>query len=179
VLIGLTAHGASGGARVVPPLAVATAAAALAVPRVLPGSSIDRALSFFGGAGPDTSERTVLWSQAYDAFLAHPWSGLGTGGFSAITWAADYPHNLVLEAAAEFGVVGLALVLAFLTAAFAAPAHVWAQAKPADRLLPATVLALLTCTTVNAGFSGDITDNKALWLWAGVGVGLHARRPGP
>ena len=66
----------------------------------------------------ETTARSDIWRAAWEAFLAYPWQGLGAGGFSAY-WAeqrggeaVQHAHNLWLEFAASYGVLGLASVLA-------------------------------------------------------------------
>ncbi|MGH3266593.1 MAG: O-antigen ligase family protein, partial [Trebonia sp.] len=83
--------------------------AGLALPLVVPGTAIGRALSvIFGGAsGLSSNGRSQLWALAAGAFDSHVWLGIGTGGFATLS-PEMYPHNLFLETAAELGVVGLA-----------------------------------------------------------------------
>jgi O-antigen ligase len=76
----------------------------------------------------------------------------------------DYPHNLFLETMFEEGVVGQVLLLLFL----------YLLAVAIRRTLITTnsqygVLAglLIYCVSVSM-FSGDLDDNRLLWLWAGI-----------
>jgi hypothetical protein len=72
-----------------------------------------------GGSG-----RVQFWDSALDAFAAEPLRGIGAGGFE-YWWNLDrdidlpvtHAHSLFLESAAEIGIGGLLLVIAF----FAAP----------------------------------------------------------
>jgi hypothetical protein len=66
----------------------------------------------------ETTARSDIWRAAWEAFLAYPRQGLGAGGFPAY-WAeqrggeaVQHAHNLWLEFAATYGVLGLASVLA-------------------------------------------------------------------
>lgn len=76
----------------------------------------------------EITSRSDIWRAAWDAFVAHPWRGLGAGGFSAY-WAETHggeavrhAHNFWLESAASYGVLGLlsssALSLALVHLAF-------------------------------------------------------------
>ena len=83
--------------------------------------------------------RTALWHSAWREGAAHPLAGGGAGtwprAYAAQTGSLSGPanaHSLELETFAELGVVGLALLLAFLAlsgrAALAAKAEPWAPA---------------------------------------------------
>ena len=50
--------------------------------------------------------RSQLWSQAVHLFFSHPFAGVGTGGFATYQPVYQYPHDIMLEAAAETGIVG-------------------------------------------------------------------------
>jgi len=96
----------------------------------LPGQSIQRlagvlnfAQGVFGGepnlsAGDISTEaRSALFSLAGSLFQGGPILGVGTSGFEALaprflsaSVVEVYPHNLVLQFAAEFGLVGIALL---------------------------------------------------------------------
>jgi O-antigen ligase len=175
----LLALGVASGATRGPLLTVIAAglAAVVLVPHVVPQSSISRAVSFATSDVEEASNgRIAQWDLAYEAFTQEPWTGLGTGEFAALRLAADYPHNLFLEAAAELGVPGLALVLALLLAAGVALSRLWRRSAGEDRLLAAALLALFITALVNALVSGALPHNHLLWLWAGVGAAMAVRR---
>jgi O-antigen ligase len=73
--------------------------------------------------GSASSNRADYWRVAWDAAGEHPLRGLGPGGFGP-AWLRERPypepvkdaHSLPLESLAELGIVGLALLLAFLGA---------------------------------------------------------------
>lgn len=152
-------------------------AAALVVPLALPGATVGRALSTLLGAtgGLSSNGRSELWSQAFAAFSAHPLLGIGTGGFGALHPTEPYPHNILLEMAAELGVVGALILLGVLLSAAVALARAWRASSGRDSLDAAVIIALFVAAIVNALFSGAISDNKEIWLWAGLGLGMCAR----
>src|SRR5207248_8364655 len=92
--------------------------AALAIPQLVPGSTAGRTFSVLLGGTENgdsfSNGRLHLWGQAWRAFTSHPFLGIGTGGFGAINPIELYPHNILLETAAELGVIGLLLVLTLL-----------------------------------------------------------------
>jgi hypothetical protein len=71
-----------------------------------------------------STNRGEYWKVAADSFAAHPVTGVGAGSF-AVEWRreresddfAQDAHSLYLETLAELGIVGAALMLAFLLAA--------------------------------------------------------------
>ncbi|MEP7083490.1 MAG: O-antigen ligase family protein [Betaproteobacteria bacterium] len=87
-------------------------------------------------ANPMLNERYPLWHQAYVAWRAHPWFGVGLDNFDEIDAASvkrwveergdpydaqmyagsSHAHSLYLTTLAERGVVGLGIVLAVLAA---------------------------------------------------------------
>lgn len=54
------------------------------------------------------ADREFLFPMAWGIFLEHPICGAGLGGFEQIT-GYNYPHNLILNIAAEGGIIGLGL----------------------------------------------------------------------
>ncbi len=159
-------------------LAGALVATALVVPLVVPGSVITRSLSAVLGDsahGLSSNGRLVLWSQAYTALEQHPFVGIGTGGFAALSAENPYPHNLFLEVAAELGLVGLAVVIALVGSLIASLISTWRATAGNGRLAAAVVAALFVNALVNALVSGAIQDNFEIWIWGGVGVGMAAR----
>jgi hypothetical protein len=67
------------------------------------------------------SNRYRYWDEAGSTFAEHPLIGIGSGGFQ-VEWLKVYErfdasgdaHSLYLETAAELGIVGVAILLAFL-----------------------------------------------------------------
>lgn len=67
------------------------------------------------------ARRRIEWTKAWDIFLAHPWFGVGFGGFPAIStrmevyaglpkmpesWLFTHSHNIVFQLLAETGLLG-------------------------------------------------------------------------
>ncbi|WP_162895159.1 O-antigen ligase family protein [Rhizobium terrae] len=80
-----------------------------------PNGNAGRLLNFstYGGEYDSSSvERRYRFKAAENIFLDQPVFGVGAGGFHLAT-GLGYPHNLFLEIASEFGVIGL-LSLAFI-----------------------------------------------------------------
>ncbi len=176
VLVALVARNAAIRKRLVL-IAGAGLAAALIVPALVPGHALSRSLSVILGGGTsaqgglDSNGRFQLFSEAWHAFASHPLLGIGTGSFPGLQ-GDIYPHNIVLEAAAEYGLLGLVFVVAFLVLVIRAPLRVFRQQTGDARTRAAFVLALLSMSIVNAMVSGSLENVGVLWLAAGFGIGV-------
>ena len=117
-------------------------------------------------------QRAGLYRLAMSLFIEHPLLGVGTSGFEveAMTEPGleghDYPHNVVLQVASEFGLVGLAMfgalgILALLW---------WRPTSTASVALGGLAAFLL----LNAMLSNGLYENRMLW---GVWMVLLARPP--
>jgi O-antigen ligase len=155
----------------------AAVAAAVAVPKIVPATAIERSVSFLvgNGSGLSSNGRTHLWSEAWHAFVTHPLFGLGTGGFAQIEPVYQYPHNVILEAAAELGLVGLVVLLAFLVPTVKPLLAAWRSSTGAERAAAALIAALLASSVVNALLSDSLEASSGIWFAAGLAYGLAAR----
>ena len=96
-------------------------------------------------AAASGSGRFQYWETGFDAFTSAPVAGIGAGGFSAwwgenhtIPQRVIFVHSLFISAVAELGIVGLALVVAFLVVAAATGVRAW---RPWSRGSPEEVEA--------------------------------------
>jgi O-antigen ligase len=112
----------------------------------------------------DTSsaDRLRLYGIAVAIFSDHPILGSGPAGFEVLSpsYAGSgggdrYPHDSVLQFAAEFGIVG---VLAFLSLIGAT----LARRAPPDSVWTA-VRVILVFVLLNSLISGDILEDRLLW----------------
>jgi O-antigen ligase len=113
---------------------------------------------------PNVTSRALFLDVAFRAFLASPLVGNGIGAFAA-TGLAEYPHNIVLEIAAEMGIVGLACLLGWVVLAFRGAAR-----SP-------LLLALLVASGTFALFSGSMAGNAEFWLFSGLAVAMTRGSP--
>lgn len=152
--------------------AVAGAAAAVMVLGItiavvpLPSVSIDRFdhLAAYLAGGDTTGDgslsmRLAAADLSVSIFQDHPVLGAGTGAFSYYSQMVPFisalgnPHNILLELAADWGVMGLALFAVFVFAAIRRrpPAPVWTA-----------VWGLFLFLLANQ-MLGNIFDNRAFW----------------
>jgi O-antigen ligase len=110
--------------------------------------------------------RLTLYRWALQMFAEKPLTGWGLGGWSYYALDRDvpaYPHNLVLEIAAEEGVMGLAALGTLLLTVLLALRRIWRRSPDLSFIAPVFAFSLLATMT-----SGDINVNRPLWLWCGV-----------
>jgi O-antigen ligase len=178
VLLGLTLRDPDSRRRMLL-LSLAVPAAAFLVARLVPAADIKRSLAFllFGTSSDRSSNgRYQLWDQAYALFHSHPLLGVGTGGFANFVPRDLYPHDLLLEVGAVLGFLGVVFVVLIVAGATVRLAQASLRSFGEDRGHAALALALLAASFVNALVSSDIAGNNALWLAAGLGIGLSTRR---
>jgi len=103
--------------------------------------------------------------------LDAPILGVGTGGWPVAVYGLDmrtYPHNFFVEMAAEHGVV----ITGLLAALFAGVALRWIpayrRAGSEDRSLLVLTLVLFVYLFANIQFSGDLIDNRLIWILLGA-----------
>ena len=161
-------------------LGVATSVAV--VPRVVPHNDVSRGLQVLvNGLGASSNGRSQLWSEATTVFGNHTLFGIGTGGFAYLEPVQRYPHNLILELAVETGILGAGLALWAIAIAYRKSLATWRHSlDDRTRLASALVVAFLTGAAVNAGLSGDLPINGAVWIGVGLACGgwAAARRSG-
>jgi O-antigen ligase len=152
--------------------------AAIVVPFVVPGSAVGRSLStILGGAGGLSSDgRSTLWASAYTSLSHHVLLGIGTGGFGSLNLGYPYPHNILLEVGLELGALGLLALVAMIGSIAVRLARLWRETRLGERLEASLLIALLASAVVNAFFSGALPDNKDIWRWGGVAIGMYAYR---
>ena len=121
-----------------PALIGATAVAAVVLLPFAPSAYWERVASITDDdldATGSREARRLLLTEAYEAFVDHPFTGLGAGQFvnynppgRVETWRET--HNVVLQVAAELGILGLAVFFFLIYRALIA-------GRQARRLLPA------------------------------------------
>jgi len=111
----------------------------------------------------DPGGRSVLVKSALQVFAAHPVIGAGLGSFAGVVEGYQYPHNIVLEVAAELGLVGVALIyLPLLVGAF----RLVRQGIAAQSETVAMLLVLALSYFVIASLSGDLPSARGFWIFA-------------
>jgi O-antigen ligase len=115
--------------------------------------------------------RSELYAEAVKITDAYPLRGIGTGGYSVYSAVLAkqqilYPHNIFLELSSELGLIVPLFLVATLVGAFAlALRRATVTASLQDRQLVLVLLGLLMLNLLAAQFSGDINDNRSMWLF--------------
>jgi O-antigen ligase len=112
--------------------------------------------------------RLDLYRLAWNAAIGHP-RGLGWGGFARVAPEPyRYPHDILLEVLVEDGWVAGILFLLWLAVA-------WRRARAAaSGFEGSAVLGLVTFMALNAIVSGDVNDNRTLFLMIGIAFASSA-----
>jgi O-antigen ligase len=130
--------------------------------------------------------RLVIWAEAVEMIRRHPLLGVGTGNFTYVypemdsAWAKARPdlapyqgiytnaaHNELLQAWAELGVVGLALLLAIFALAYRSLLSEIDRAAAPDFFIRATLAGLLTAWIAQAQMNFALQQpTGALCLYA-------------
>ncbi len=123
-----------------------------------------------------TYARPALWAQSYQMFLDRPLLGFGTGACAQGLTYYDWPHNVILEMAAEQGLVGLGLFIAFLVSVVVWGIRAMRSSASGSRQRQWQVffLASFFYFFLLAMLSGYTNTNVELWSTGSLVIG-HAR----
>jgi hypothetical protein len=137
------------------------------IPPELSGASVQEHLFSTSGNG-----RWQWWTSAVDEFQSKPVTGRGAGSYES--WWLEHAtipafvrdaHSLYLETLGELGIVGLALLLAFLVSCVVEGARRLAGRLQSERAAVAALLALVAAYLFEAGID---------WMWELTAVSLVA-----
>ncbi|HTC61986.1 MAG TPA: O-antigen ligase family protein [Candidatus Saccharimonadales bacterium] len=124
-----------------------------------------------GSASGSAAKRLDFYRATLDAIPNQPLFGSGVGSWGFFYYGNDargYPHNLLLEITYEEGYAGLMAFLFLLTVVGIALIRMVRDSHSHFLVLG---LLVLYCVIVSL-FSGDLDDNRVLWLWIGVGLSV-------
>lgn len=121
----------------------------------------DRAFAWLSGERDESTDiREYLWQVASERVAFEPF-GAGLGGFGMnhdVPSSLPYPHNLFLEVYYEAGwLTGTVLVIFIAVSLFL----MW---RRASEPVSAVLFGLLLFALANAMVSGDINDNRMMWM---------------
>ena len=128
------------------------------------------------GSSGTAAERLAFYQAAFREIEQRPLLGLGVGGWSVYYFGKDeraYPHDLPLEIATEEGLVGLFGFALFISAVYRATRELTRLTDTHFIVLSGLLLFILIATM----FSGDLDDDRVIWLWSGMTLAvLHFAR---
>lgn len=135
-------------------------------------------LLFSQGMGKSASLRADFYVSSIQRWLDSPIWGHGIGSWPTLMLGMDergYPHNIIMEILVELGLIGM-LIFGFLICRTFFNIGKLAFNKE-DKL--ALIIFILFCNVLfNAMISGDISDNRILFVVVGLAAyrGLYAKR---
>ena len=118
--------------------------------------------------------RYEFWSMSIEAWFSSITSffiGLGAGGFSSLFIWRDwhwYPHNLFFEIIAELGLIGLVIGVLFIIKSYQIINKGIQRGSFTDH--SSLWVAGTVVMFIAAQFSGDINDNRILWMFIGISI---------
>jgi O-antigen ligase len=110
---------------------------------------------------PNVTSRADYLAASGPLFMSSPLVGIGFGGLAS-TGLHEYPHNLPAEMLVELGLVGAAIVLAWVVLALRG-----ALGSP-------LMVALVVTTGVFTLFSGSLASQTVFWLYSTLAVAMLA-----
>lgn len=131
----------------------------------------------YAGGGSSALERADLFREAFDLWIESPIWGNGFGQFSLAIWGQDireYPHNILLELAAETGLIGLGLFLAMIFLSVKYLFICYCQENSFSKNICLYLLLVFCFCFFNAMVSGDINDNRILFTITALSSNLTA-----
>jgi len=122
--------------------------------------------------GESAAMRLDLYQEALRLWVGSPIWGVGTGGFAvAVTgseFIREYPHNIVLELAAETGLLGVLVLGMMIFMAFSIGLASIKNSSGLARITARYLLVSACFALLNAMVSGDINDNRMLFTYLGL-----------
>ena len=119
-------------------------------------------------------QRLGLYESALQSMSERPFFGLGVGGWSVYRYGREAnrldptveadPHNLFLQVGAEEGVVGLIALFAFLGTVVSAIRRIFDATGNRFLVLPGLLMFVVSTSM----FSGDLDDDRIVWMLCGV-----------
>ncbi|MDD5458730.1 MAG: O-antigen ligase family protein [Phycisphaerae bacterium] len=108
------------------------------------------------------SQRFTMWQQAIKDFANNPILGVGVGNS---VWGGGFPHNIILEVAAELGLIGLFMFLAISYLSVKNAISCMKREKDIElRICMKISLLLFIYAFVEALFTGYITNQTQLFV---------------
>ena len=152
------------------------------VAKVVPSAAVHRSLGTITGtrSGLNSNGRNQLWAAGWQTFVAHPVLGVGTGSFATVArrdvcpgpgCRDKYPHNVLLETAAELGIAGALLMVTILVSAGNLILKAWRRGgREGDQA--SIVFGLFVAATTTSMLTGDLSGDATIWLAGGIALGL-------
>ena len=118
--------------------------------------------------------RFEFWSMSLQSWISSIVNfvfGLGSGGFSSLFIWRDwrwYPHNIFFEIIVELGLIGLSILSLFIIKTYRLISNGLNKGSLTDHSslwVAGTIVMFMA-----AQFSGDINDNRILWMFLAISI---------
>lgn len=141
-------------------------------------------IAFYAIPKPEITSRLTVLSESHrdvstlhrikaifvstELFLDKPLFGIGTGGFAALG-NLEYPHNIIMETASEYGMIGIGFMLTIVALVVSQCRKLGRRLKnhPRELSIFRAFVLIIIYSSINAQVSGPITGNS--WIWLGIG----------
>ncbi|MCD6321858.1 MAG: O-antigen ligase family protein [Clostridiales bacterium] len=123
---------------------------------------------FRPGLGASGGVRYTMLLNSLSLFINNPLFGYGVGSYPILTGCIDsriYPHNIFLEIMVEMGLVGLVLFISLL---FVGIRSLGSSRILRNNSIRIIILMLFAFTLGGALISGDLHDNRLLFMVIGL-----------
>lgn len=140
-------------------------------------NTVERTMELFteDSGGYSAGERSRYYAAAVEHWQESPLYGHGIGSFPLLIDRGDtrlYPHNIVLEALVELGIIGLVLMVL----PFVAGVTMLFRGGVFEDPVTVMIVMMLANTLLNAQVTADIPDNRLLFMMIGLMASGRARR---
>jgi len=153
---------------------------------ILPENLLNRYMYLFQGNSFSTArsvtqvsssaQRLIFFQRIFEYFQDYPLSliwGNGIGNFAKLFeeyQVAYYPHNIFLEILYEQGLIGI--VIFSVSVFYILWGAIQVISKKGDKQYFVKIFLAFMYFLINAQVSGDLSDNRYIWFFAGALIGL-------
>ncbi|GGF22672.1 hypothetical protein GCM10010954_21860 [Halobacillus andaensis] len=131
--------------------------------------------------GNSIGARRDMYSEAINIFYENPFLGEGTNSFPFYSKWDIYPHNLILEIAAEFGILGLIILSVFIISNLFNFNKLFILQQKNKSLqsfsLVSFGLLAFTFSLITSQFSGDLFDSRFIFFFSVFSMNLYKVLP--
>ena len=119
-------------------------------------------------------QRITMWDQATNEFLQNPVTGVGMGNSVG---GSGFPHNIILEILAEFGIIGFVFLVLLLNIVIR---HAFIVSKGSNKnaLYMRIALVLFIYNSIEGLFSGFLGNQTTIYMGIGMIESLYVINKG-
>src|SRR3989339_696708 len=119
-------------------------------------------------------KRITMWDQATNEFLQNPVTGVGMGNSVG---GSGFPHNIILEILAEFGIIGFVFLVLLLNIVIR---HAFIVSKGINKnaLYMRIALVLFIYNSIEGLFSGFLGNQTTIYMGIGMIESLYVINKG-